>query len=60
LCGRFTLPEGLEADKATATFEDGILTLRIPKAQQGQAGQIKFSTGQVEATGQQRSSRGRH
>jgi len=29
-----TLPDGLEADKATATFEDGVLTLRIPKAEQ--------------------------
>jgi HSP20 family protein len=43
-----TLPEGLEADKATATFEDGILTLRIPKAQQVKPRQIKISTGQVE------------
>ena len=26
------LPEGLEPDKAEASFEDGILTLSIPKA----------------------------
>ena len=36
LCGSFsrsvTLPEGLETDKAEASFEDGILTLNIPKA----------------------------
>jgi HSP20 family protein len=47
--GRFartlTLPEGLEADKATATFEDGVLTLRIPKAEQVKPRQIKISTG---------------
>lgn len=46
--GRFVrtlnLPEGLEADKATATFEDGILTLRIPKAEQVKPKQIKIST----------------
>jgi len=46
--GRFvrtlTLPEGLEADKATATFEDGILTLRIPKAEQVKPRTIKSST----------------
>ena len=46
--GRFvrtlTLPEGLEADKATATFEDGILTLRIPKAEQVKPRTIKIST----------------
>src|SRR2546422_8773915 len=28
-----TLPTGLEADKATATFEHGVLKLRIPKAE---------------------------
>jgi HSP20 family protein len=46
--GRFvrtlTLPEGLEADKATATFEDGILTLRIPKAEQVKRRQIRITT----------------
>jgi HSP20 family protein len=49
--GRFirtlTLPEGLEPDKATATFEDGVLTLRIPKAEQVKPRQIKISTEQV-------------
>ncbi len=47
--GRFmrtlTLPAGLEPDKATATFEDGILTLRIPKAEQVKPRQIKITTG---------------
>lgn len=38
-----TLPDGLEADKATATFEDGILTLRIPKAGQVKPRQIRIS-----------------
>ncbi len=53
--GRFvrtlTLPEGLEADRATATFEDGILTLRIPKAEQIKPRQIKISTGEGHAAG---------
>ena len=48
--GRFVrtlnLPEGLEPDKATATFEDGVLTLRIPKAEQVKPRQIKISTGE--------------
>jgi HSP20 family protein len=48
--GRFTrtlsLPAGLEPDKATATFEDGILTLRIPKAEQVKPRQIKITTDQ--------------
>ncbi len=47
--GRFsrtlTLPDGLEPDKATATFEDGVLTLRIPKAEQAKPRQIKITSG---------------
>jgi HSP20 family protein len=46
--GRFartlTLPAGLEPDKAKATFEDGILTLRIPKAEQVKPRQIKITS----------------
>jgi len=46
--GRFArtlnLPAGLEPDKATATFEDGVLTLRIPKADQVKPRQIKIAT----------------
>ena len=48
--GRFTrtlsLPAGLDPDKATATFEDGILTLRIPKAEQVKPRQIKITADQ--------------
>jgi HSP20 family protein len=46
--GRFirtlSLPAGLEPDKATATFEDGVLTLRIPKAEELKPRQIKITT----------------
>ena len=38
-----TLPTGLEADKARATFEHGILRLEIPKAEQVKPRQIKIS-----------------
>ena len=38
-----TLPNGLEADKAEATFEDGILTLRIPRAEQVKPRQIRIN-----------------
>ena len=45
--GSFTrsvaLPAGLEADKASATFENGILTLRIPKAEQIKPRQIRIT-----------------
>jgi HSP20 family protein len=53
--GRFmrtlSLPAGLEPDKATATFEDGILTLRIPKAERLKPRQIKITTEQARSTG---------
>jgi HSP20 family protein len=55
--GRFVrtlvLPAGLEPDKATATFEDGILTLRIPKAEPVKPRSIKITTGQGQITGSQ-------
>ena len=38
-----TLPNGLEPDKADATFENGVLRLRIPKAEQLKPRQIKIS-----------------
>ncbi|HEX5591614.1 MAG TPA: Hsp20/alpha crystallin family protein [Candidatus Limnocylindrales bacterium] len=38
-----TLPNGLEPDKATATFEHGMLSLRIPKAEQVKPRQIRIS-----------------
>jgi HSP20 family protein len=38
-----SLPTGLEADKASATFEHGVLTLRIPKAEAVKPRQIRIS-----------------
>jgi len=53
--GRFmrtlSLPAGLEPDKATATFEDGMLTLRIPKAEAVKPRQIRITTGQGQLDG---------
>ncbi len=37
-----TLPNGLEPDKAEATFEHGVLKLRIPKAEQVKPRQIQI------------------
>ncbi len=37
-----TLPTGLEAEKAEATFEHGVLKLRIPKAEQVKPRQIQI------------------
>ena len=36
------LPEGLDAEKVDATFEDGLLTLTIPKAPEAKAKVIKI------------------
>jgi HSP20 family protein len=45
--GAFTrsmsLPTGLEPDKAEATFKDGMLTLRVPRAEQVKPRQIRIS-----------------
>jgi len=38
-----TLPSGLEPDKATATFEHGVLKLQIPKAETVKPRQIRIS-----------------
>lgn len=39
-----TLPGGLKADKADATFENGVLTLKIPKAEEAKPKTIKVKT----------------
>jgi HSP20 family protein len=45
--GAFTrsmsLPAGLEPDRATATFDNGVLTLRIPRAEEVKPRQIRIS-----------------
>jgi HSP20 family protein len=38
-----SLPSGLEPDKASASFEHGMLTLRIPKAEEVKPRQIRIS-----------------
>ena len=49
-----TLPTGLEADKAEATFEHGVLRLRFPKAEQVKPRQIRIqpvTAGEAKAVG---------
>ena len=38
-----TLPIGVKADEATATFENGLLTLHLPKADEAKARQIPIT-----------------
>ena len=39
-----TLPAGLQTDKAEASFEDGILTLTVPKAEEVKPKTIRIKT----------------
>jgi HSP20 family protein len=41
-----TLPSSAQAEKATADFENGVLTLRLPKSEEAKPKQIKIGTGQ--------------
>ena len=43
------LPERFETEQATAAFENGILTLTIPKVEQAQVKHIKVQAGMAQA-----------
>jgi HSP20 family protein len=45
------LPTGYEADKAAASFDDGVLTLTIPKAEQLKPRQIRITPQSGDANG---------
>jgi HSP20 family protein len=49
-----TLPNGLEADKTSASFDNGSLTLRIPKAEEIKPRQIRIKPGNGSTNGSQR------
>jgi len=38
----FTLPSGVDADKVEASYDEGVLTLRIPKGEQAKARKIEI------------------
>lgn len=40
----FTLPAPINADQAEATYENGMVTLTLPKAEQARARQVKVQT----------------
>ncbi len=42
----FTLPKDVDADRAEASFEHGILTLRLPKVEEAKPKTIRIGTGQ--------------
>jgi HSP20 family protein len=41
--GTITLPEGAQVDKVTAEYKDGVLTVRVPRAEKPQPKQICVS-----------------
>lgn len=40
-----TLPEGIDPEAVTATFDSGVLTVRIPKPEQAQPRRVKVGVG---------------
>lgn len=40
-----SLPEGIEAEAVTATFENGVLTVRIPKPEQAKPRRVRIGVG---------------
>jgi HSP20 family protein len=40
---KFTLPRAVDANKITANYENGILTIRIPKAEEAKGRKIEIS-----------------
>ena len=40
----FSLPRGIDADKVTAEFSDGVLTITLPKAAAAKSRQIKIES----------------
>jgi HSP20 family protein len=44
------LPVRVQGDRANATFTDGVLTLRIPKAEEVKPRQIRINAGDAKAT----------
>ncbi|GAA5026025.1 Hsp20/alpha crystallin family protein [Actinopolymorpha pittospori] len=56
--GRFhyhtTLPSDVEADNVEASMNEGVLTLRIPKPQQGQGRRIQITNGHAEGGRQEK------
>ena len=42
---RFTLPRAVDASNITANFENGILTVRVPKAEEAKGRKIEINAG---------------
>jgi HSP20 family protein len=53
--GRFSrslsLPDGVDAGKVAAHFEDGVLEVKVPKPEETKPTRVQIGTGSVEGTG---------
>lgn len=56
--GRFqrslTLPRGVDADKVSAQFENGVLEVRIPKPEEAKPTRVEIGKGSVEGSGKKK------
>jgi HSP20 family protein len=46
-----TLPEGVAADQVTASFDNGVLEVRVPKPEERKPQRVQIGRGSVEGTG---------
>jgi HSP20 family protein len=46
-----SLPEGIDADKVTAEFDNGVLEVRIPKPEERKPHRVQIGSGSVEGKG---------
>jgi HSP20 family protein len=46
-----TLPEGVDADRVSADFDNGVLEVRIPKPEERKPHRVQIGKGSVEGTG---------
>ena len=56
--GRFSrslsLPDGVDANKVAASFEDGVLEVKVPKPEETKPTRVQISGGEVEGTGKEK------
>ena len=56
--GRFSrslsLPDGVDANKVAATFQDGVLEVKVPKPEETKPMRVQIGAGDVEGTGKER------
>jgi HSP20 family protein len=49
-----SLPDGIDADKVNAEFDNGVLTVRIPKPEEHKAHRVQIGKGSIEGKGEEK------